>query len=217
MTSVYEGKQLQRQVFVSGRIKAENESIYYNVDKIHSAIGSDVKIVFQYFQWSVDKEKVLRHDGKVYVVSPWALTWDNEKYYLLAYDEETESIRHYRVDKMLNIDLKQEQRAGQDCFNSFDLAKYTNRLFGMFDGDNVVVKLRVKNDFAGIIIDRFGTDIDITIVDKEWFVVGVEAALSEQFIGWIISLGDNVVIVEPEEAVTRIKEVGKRIRKMYGG
>jgi predicted DNA-binding transcriptional regulator YafY len=118
---------------------------------------------------------------------------------------------------MLNIDLKQEQRAGQDCFNSFDLAKYTNRLFGMFDGDNVVVKLRVKNDFAGIIIDRFGTDIDITIVDKEWFVVGVEAALSEQFIGWIISLGDNVVIVEPEEAVTRIKEVGKRIRKMYGG
>ena len=216
LTSRFESSQLERQVYVSGRIKTENEGIYYNVDKLHTAISQNVRIHFQYFQWSVDKQKVLRHEGKVYKVSPWALTWDNENYYLVAYDEEVDDIHHYRVDKMLNIELTDNSRIGQEKFEVYNLATYTNRLFGMFDGEDKSICLRVKNDFAGIIIDRFGTDIDIDKIDKDWFEVTVDVAVSDQFLGWIISLGNNVIIKEPADVVSRMREIGERISKMYG-
>lgn len=216
LASRYEAGQLDRQVYVSGRIKAENESIYYNVDRIHSAIEKDVRIHFQYFQWTVEKEKQLRHHGRVYQVSPWALTWDNECYYLVGYDEELEEIRHYRVDKMLHIDLTDIPRKGKKQFEDFDLAEYTQRCFGMFGGEERTVVLRVKNEFAGVIYDRFGTELEINRVGDDCFEVGVEVAVSDQFFGWIISLGDKVKIVGPEEAVVRMREIGEQIRSEYG-
>ena len=217
LTSVYEGRQLHRQVYVSGRIKAGNENIYYNVDYIHNAISQNVSISFQYFQWSVDKKKKLRHNGKIYRVSPWALTWDNENYYMVGFDESIKEIRHYRVDKMLNIELSEDERIGQEQFEEYNLATYTNRLFGMFDGEEKLVRLRVHNDFAGIIIDRFGLDIEFNKIDSNWFKIEVKVAVSDQFLSWIISLGEKVIIVEPKDVVVKMKEIGERIWRMYGG
>lgn len=217
LTSVYEGTKLHRQVYVSDRAKTANENIYYNVDDIHNAIGQNVSIRFRYFQWSVDKKKVLRHDGQIYKVSPWALTWDNENYYLVGFDEIIKDIRHYRVDKMLNIELSNSERIGQEQFEDYNLATYTNRLFGMFDGEEKQVKLRAHNDYAGIIIDRFGLDIDFEKIDSDWFEVKVKVAVSDQFLSWIISLGEKVIIIEPDEVVFKMKQIGERLRRMYGG
>ena len=216
LTSIYEGKQLQRQVYVTDRVKTENENIYYNVDTLHNAIGRDVRISFQYFAWTPDKKKELKHNGRIYKVSPWALTWDNEKYYMVGFDEDNKEIRHYRVDKMINIELSEEKRIGHKQFDDFNLATYTNKLFGMFDGVDKKVCLRVKNDFIGVIIDRFGTDIDIKRYNDEWVTTNVEVTISDQFLGWIISLGENVVIVDPADVVDRMKAIGERIGRMYG-
>ena len=103
LASKYEASQLHRQVFVAGRVKTMNESIYYNVDRIHTAIAENSRITFQYFQWNVDKKMELRHDGALYDVSPWSLSWDDENYYLIAYDSSEGMIKHFRVDKMLHI------------------------------------------------------------------------------------------------------------------
>ncbi len=216
LASIYEANQLESQVCVSGRVKAENESIYYNVDKLQCAIEQDVGITFQYFQWTVEKQKLLRHEGKIYRVSPWALTWDNENYYLVGFDEGREMIRHYRVDKMVNVELASECRRGREQFDSYDLAAYTNRLFGMFDGEERIVRLRAQNDKAGIIFDRFGTELIVEKVDADCFEVEVKVAVSEQFLGWIISLGEKVRIVEPEDVVIRMRDIGERIGRMYG-
>lgn len=216
LTSIYDARQLERQVYVTGRIKVGNENIYYNVDSIHNAIGKDSGIHFQYFQWSVDKKKVLRHGGKIYKVSPWALTWDNEYYYMVGYDEVIGEIRHYRVDKMINIELSDSPREGKNEFDDFNLATYTNRLFGMFDGEEKAVTLKVKNDFVYVIIDRFGTDVEINKISAEWCKVTVDVAISEQFLGWIISLGENIVIIDPKDVVERMKAIGERIGRMYG-
>ncbi len=108
MISKYETMKLQRQVFVSGRIKTMNESIYYTVDAIHNAIAENRKIYFQYYQWNVKKEMELRHNGAVYHISPWGLSWDDENYYLIGYDSDAETIKHYRVDKMIHIEMSDE-------------------------------------------------------------------------------------------------------------
>ena len=216
LVSKYEGKQLQRQVVISGRVKAMNESIYYNVDKLHEAIGAGCQIRFKYYQWNVDKQMELRKDGAWYQVSPWALMWDDENYYLVAFDAGDGKIKHYRVDKMLSISVTKDKRLGQEQFKRFDMPRYTKSLFGMYGGEQVKVMLEARNDMVGVIIDRFGKDILIAPVDSERFRVNVDVSMSNQFLGWIMAVGDGVKIVGPDKVVEKMRAEVRRLAEQYG-
>ena len=215
LVSKYEGKQLQRQVVISGRIKTMNESIYYNVDKLHEAIGAGCQIRFKYYQWNVQKQMELRRDGAWYQVSPWGLMWDDENYYLVAYDAEDDKIKHYRVDKMLRISVTDEKREGQKQFKAFNMPRYTKSLFGMYGGEETSVTIEARNDMVGVMIDRFGKDIFIVPVDEEHFKTVVNVAVSNQFLGWIMALGDGVKIVSPDAVVGQMKAEIKRLSEQY--
>ncbi len=211
--SEYEAQELQRQVVMSGRVKTMNESIYYNVDEIHHAIGENHRITFNYWKWNLNKEMVLKKDGNLYEVSPWALCWDDENYYLIAFDENEQKIKHYRVDKMKNITMTDDLRNGRNHFEHFDVAEYMKRSFGMFGGDSELVKLRVKNELVGVIIDRFGKDVTLFPDDKEHFLVHVKVNVSNQFFAWVFGLGTCIEIMGPEnvrkQMTMYIEEVGK--------
>lgn len=215
LVSKYEAMKLQRQVYVSGRIKTMNESIYYTVDTIHNAISENRKIRFQYFQWNVKKEMELRHDGAYYHISPWGLSWDAENYYLIGYDSEAGKNKHYRVDKMLRLQMSDEKREGKEYFKKLDMADYAKKSFGMFGGREEKVKLLVENTLAGVIIDRFGKDIMLIPSDEEHFTVNVDVHVSTQFFGWIISLGERVKILGPGEVVAQMKEEIQRLARQY--
>lgn len=215
LVSKYDAMKLQRQVYVSGRIKTMNESIYYTVDAIHNAISENKKIKFQYFQWNVKKEMELRKGGEFYHISPWGLSWDDENYYLVGYDSESQSIKHYRVDKMLRIQMTEEMREGKEHFKKLDMADYTKKSFGMFGGKEQQVKLLVKNELANVIIDRFGKDIMIIPADREHFTTNVTVRVSGHFFGWIMSLGEGVKIVGPDEVVEQMKAEIERLKKQY--
>ena len=215
LVSRYEAMKLQRQVYVSGRIKTMNESIYYTVDAIHNAISENKKIRFQYFQWNVKKEPELRHNGAYYHISPWGLAWDDANYYLVGYDSDAEQIKHYRVDKMLHIRMSEESREGKENFKKLDMAEYTKKSFGMFGGKEQKVKLLVENRLAGVIIDRFGKDVMFLPVDEEHFTVNVDVRVSGQFFAWIFSLGDGVKILGPEEVVEQVRDEIRRLERQY--
>lgn len=196
----YDRKQLQRQVIVAGRVKTENESIYYNVDRIHHAIQMEVPITFTYLEWNVKKELQLRRGGRKYRISPWALTWQDENYYLIAYDDEEEKIKHFRVDKMNRItELSGEKRKGMEAFKKFDLASYTNQTFSMFGGEMQMVTLQLPASMVGIILDRFGREISIRSLEDGYIAAKVRAAVSTQFYGWLTGLGNQVRILAPAE------------------
>ena len=216
LVSKFDAQKLQRQVYVSGRIKTMNESIYYTVDAIHNAISENKKIKFQYYQWNVKKEMELRHDGAYYHISPWGLSWDDENYYLVGYDSSVGKIKHYRVDKMLKIQMSEEEREGREHFKKLDMADYARKSFGMFGGKEQEVKLFVDNFLAGVIIDRFGKDVMLIPEDKDHFTVKVAVHVSNQFLGWIMSLGDGVKIIGPDEVVEQVQEEIERLRKQYG-
>lgn len=204
--SKYEADQLNRQVVVSGRIKTMNESIYYNVDGIHHAINYNSSITFTYLKWNTDKELVPRRD-ELYEVSPWALTWDDENYYMIGFDHRDSKIKHYRVDKMKNIRTTDRKRIGRDVFEEIDMASYTRQNFGMFGGEDTMVKLRFKDDLVGVIIDRFGKDIMIHPVDESgWSETNVEVAVSGQFFGWVFGLDGGVRITGPKPVVNEYKK-----------
>ena len=215
LVSRYEAMGLQRQVYVSGRIKTMNESIYYAVDTIHNAISENRKIRFQYYQWNVKKEMVLRRDGACYHISPWGLSWDDENYYLVGYDSDAGEIRHYRVDKMIHIRMSEAPREGKEHFRKLNMADYTRKSFGMFGGREQSVKLLVDNSLAGVIIDRFGKDVMMIPADGDRFTVNVTVMVSRQFLGWIFSLGEKVKILGPEDVTEQMREEGERLLRQY--
>lgn len=215
LVSQYEAVKLQRQVYVSGRIKTMNESIYYTVDAIHNAISENKKIRFQYYQWNVKKEMELRHGGAFYHISPWGLSWDDENYYLVGYDSEADTLKHYRVDKMLHIQMSDEKREGQEHFERLNMADYAKKSFGMFGGKEQKVKLLVKNELAGVMIDRFGKDIMMIPKEEKYFTVNVDVHISNQFLGWVFSLGDGVKIISPDEVVEQMKQEVERLQQQY--
>lgn len=201
LASCHQARQLQRQVYVTGRIKAMNESIYYTVDALHEAIDAGKQIRFHYFEWALGRgrervEKRLRRDGGWYQVSPRALIWDNENYYLVAYDSQSGQVRHYRVDKMQDLSVTDLPREGDG--RDFDPAAYAGSLFGMFHGELETVRLRFDNSLIGVVADRFGREVFLRPDGEAHFVVTAKVAVSPQFLSWVFGFGGQAEILSPE-------------------
>ena len=209
LASKHEAQQLHRQVYVTNRIKTMNESIYYTVDYIHEAIISNKKVSFQYFEWNVKKEKQLRHNGKRYVISPFALTWDDENYYLIGYDSDAALIKHFRVDKMISLKIEKTNRDGSELFADFDMALYSKKTFGMFGGADELVVLRCKNELAGVVIDRFGNDVTILPENDGWFTFSTRVCISRMFLSWVINFGRDMQVVSPESVKNQVISLAK--------
>lgn len=199
LTSKYDAKAMRRQVEILGRSKTHNETIYYNVDMVHTAISQNVKIRFHYFDWDVNKNMKLRHDGAWYEVSPWKLTWDDENYYLMAFDEKSSGIRFYRVDKIVDIALTEDARDGKEAFEHMDMAEFSKKTFGMFAGEEKTVRLRCENSLTGVIIDTFGIEVSLRPDGEQHFIARTEVVVSPQFFGWLAGLGARVEIISPDE------------------
>ena len=206
---------MERQVYVRNRVKSMNESVYYNVDSISDAINQDRIIRFQYFEYTVSKQRHIRKDGGRYEVSPFALTWDDENYYMLAWDAEASRIKHYRVDKMLTITITDNKRVGKEAFAELDMSAYTKKVFGMFTGENRQVKLRLTNRLAGAVIDRFGPDIMLIPDGENHFIVTLELVISPQFFAWVFGFGSEAEILSPEDVRSQAAERAKSIAQLY--
>lgn len=196
MAGKYDAGKLQRQVYVAGRIKTENESIYYNVDSIHRAIQENRQIRFQYLDWNLKKQLVPRVNAER-TVSPWALIWREENYYLAAYDSADSVMKHFRVDKMGKAEVLEQKREGVEQFSQIDPASYTNQTFGMYSGDEESVTLQFPNRLVGVVLDRFGKDADIRPMTDRIFRVRVKVAVSGQFFGWLAGIGREAVVISP--------------------
>ena len=217
MASDYEATQLKRQVVVQGRVKNMNESIYYVVDDIHRAISQNQQIMFEYMQWNLKKQLEKKRKAP-YKVSPWALIWAEENYYLVAYDEAEDCLKHFRVDKMKNITVLQEKRKGRERYEKFDLAQYSTKNFGMYAGEEKDVRIAFKNEMVGVIIDRFGKRISVHPSKQDgWSETVVKVAVSRHFFGWIFALGTDENIIGPQDVVKMFeKEVAERAKIIKG-
>lgn len=215
LASIYDAQLLERQVYVRNRVKSMNESVYYNVDSISDAINQDKAIRFKYFEFTVTKQRRIRKNGAWYEVSPFALMWDDENYYMLAWDSDSGSMKHYRVDKMLEITALDRVREGKEAFAAVDMSAYSKKIFGMFTGQDRQVKLRFKNHLAGAVIDRFGSDVILIPDDEDHFTVTLELAISPQFYAWTFGFGTDAEILSPEDIRAAASENAKSIYQMY--
>ena len=215
LASIHEARLLNRQVFVKNRIKTMNESIYYNVDEIHNGISKNKKIRFLYFEYNVQKERQYRKNGEYYVVSPFALTWDDENYYMVAYDSDAAMIKHYRVDKMEKISIMKEDRDGLEAYQALDMAIYARKTFGMFTGQEEQVILRFENHLVGAVLDRLGRDVFIVPDGPDHFTVRTDVIVSPQFFAWVFGFGESAQIIGPAEVVAGMRQHINSVFKLY--
>lgn len=215
LASVHDAKELHRQVYVLNRVKTMNESVYYNIDAISNAINNNKMIQFRYFEYTVSKEKHFRKDGEYYRVSPYALIWDDENYYLLAWDEAAQMQKHYRVDKMQKISALDTPRQGSEHFKNMDTALYAKKVFAMFGGREETVKLRFANNLVSAVIDRFGSDIIIAPQDDEHFTITLDIEVSPQFRAWLCGFGTGVEVLSPESVRKEMGNLARGLAEMY--
>ena len=215
LASVYEAQLLSRQVYVKNRIKTMNESIYYNVDEIHSGIAQNRQIRFRYFDYTVDKKRRFRREGDFYQVSPFALTWDDENYYMVAYDSQAQVIKHFRVDKMVDIAVLETERDGKQAYEALDMAVYARKVFGMFSGDERRVRLRFDNRMVGAVLDRLGRDAVLVPDGPDHFTVTADVVVSPQFFAWVFGFHTLAQIIGPQDVVEEMREYLAQVAEMY--
>ncbi len=214
-TSLHNKRLFDKSMHVAGRIKMQNESIYYNIDTIQEAIRRRNKIVFYYSEYGIDKKAVLRREGKQYQECPIDLIYKDENYYLCTYNETHESCLRYRVDRMVNIEITEEPIPHLDVIKGFDVQEFASRAFGMFGGEPVNAVLIVRRSLIDSIIDRFGNDVLVYKVDENRAKVHVSILKSNVFFGWLAQFGSNIVIESPYSLALEYQEYLKGIIATY--
>lgn len=197
------------QIYIYDRIKSMNESILYNVDTLHNAISANRRITFRYFDYNIKREKVFRKNGELYFADPLALTFDNENYYLITYNNKYEDYVHYRV-----VNISSEKISIPD--ERFNAAEYVKPMFFMFDGKLEQITALFHVSYLNIIIDRFGDNVILhEMEDAECFQATFKAAVSPTFLSWIIGFGSGALILSPQWVADELKNLSLETAEMY--
>lgn len=207
--SEYQRKQIRRNVYTTEKIKPKNEKIFYVVDTINDAILAKRKISFRIREYGGNKEKTLRNDGEVYVVSPYAMYWNDDFYYVVGWSDKRNKIQAYRVDRMVDPVILKDRAEKKP--KDFKVSDYSHKVFEMFDGEEVRVKLECKNELMKYVMDRFGMDVETEPSNGETFICYADVRLSPTFYGWVFGFKGGIKILEPEEAIDEIKTMAENI------
>ena len=209
----HRSRELSRQVYVEDRVKTQNNTSIYSVDSIHTAINGTRKLSFKYFDYNGEKKKVFRHGGASYKTTPCALLWDDEKYYLVAYDEEAGKIKNFRVDKMQDV-IVLDEVGDNELLDKFDPAAYSKKIFGMYGGTEELVTIECREHLAGPVIDRFGTEPLFTKTDFG-FKLSVRVMVSPTFFSWVLGFCEDMRIIAPENVKEEFRKNLQKIAKNY--
>lgn len=202
---------LKRQLYVDDRSKADNESIYTSVDHIQNVINDNRKISFKYYEYTPEKKKILKHGGQLYVITPYALLWNNDCYYVVGFSDVRGIIQKFRIDRMSYLKVLDEK--GVKKPKDFKISDFFTKEFSMLHGIPYEVELLCENQLMDSIVDRFGTKINTSIVDEKHFKLTASIDLSSNFYGWVFASGGAMKILGPAEVVDGFN----RIIELYYG
>lgn len=209
LAGVDDATQLQRQVVVPEKVTSANEKIFYTIDVIYQCLDNDRKMAFKYQEWTLTKEMKPRHGGRVYSVSPAFLIRNDENYYLVAFDDDSREIRHYRVDKMVSAEMLEEKREGVEQRNALNPQEYARRHVSMFSGEEKVITIKFLKSLIGVVLDKFGSGIDVRADGENHVKARISVAVSPQLYGWLTGIGATICF--PEEETEKFRSYLKKM------
>lgn len=222
LVSEHQAEKIFHDTYTVGRVKTFNKATVGNAHTLYYAMSSDKekkkvpqKVSFAYLTHDIGNvEKPVERKTK-YEVSPYKLLINDGNYYLLAYVNEKQGIKTFRVDRIKNVTLLNEPREGEKVFAALNLKTFTQSHFGMFSGKKERVSLRCIPPLLDTMIDRFGTKgVEYSRADDRHFRVSVEIEISDQFFSWVAGFGKRVKIETPAIAEQFMAYLNK-IQSMY--
>lgn len=198
LASNIQADELKRNVMPEGRIKSGNENIYYIVDTVNTAINNKKQISFQYFSFNVRKQKKAKHNGEMYIFSPYYLIWNGDYYYAVGYSKKHNGIGSFRLDRIIKTPTILEKEAIK-MPTDFNINKYINTSFRMYNSKTESVELICDNSVMDAIIDRFGEDVQTYANDMQTFRAMVDVSVNHVFFGWVFGFAGKVRIKSPKE------------------
>ena len=209
LTSKYEAQELTAKIFTADRIKADNSKIFLTTDIVSRAIEQEKKVSFQYYDYLPTKEKVLKNDGEVYIISPYALIWNDDRYYLVGFSDKRQTLTPFRVDRMTVPTITDEPAVENTEFNPAD---FTNKVIQMYySGEEQTVVLRCRNDTMRSVIDKFGEEIRTEVIDDQFFTAAVQVLPSQTFFGWVFTFQGDIEILEPESVRDEYLSIARKV------
>ena len=214
LASSHTAGRINRQIYLLNRRKHGNKFIYYNIDRIHDAIGAKRAVTFKYFEYTTKKEKQYRRGGEIYTAGPYALCWDDDNYYMIAYYPRYDSITNFRVDRMESVELGEE--LSEDPYRAkFAVETHTQGLFSMFGGEKLLARIAFAPHLIGAVLDRFGRDVAIEQCADGWFAIAADVIVSPAFWGWLFQFGTDARVTGPERLVALAGEEAKKLSDLY--
>lgn len=211
LTSIHHAKKLHNEILIDSSVKSESKMVRLAINDLHEAISERRVVTFKYGRYNVKKEFVLSHNGDSYRVKPLALTWANDFYYLIAYYYAAEEIRHYRIDRLREVNITDESFP----YEPFDVSKYVSSTFHMYAGNEERIKIHLHNSLINVMIDKFGKDVEIKPDGEEHFILTTNAMVSEGLIKWLLNWGSDAKVLAPESLVNQVKEEIKKMMAIY--
>lgn len=198
LASVNDRDDLKRNIYATNRIKSRNESLLYTVDAVNKAITNKRKVSFQYYDYTPEKKKIYRNDGEIYTLSPYALFWNEDFYYVVGYSDKHDNVSTFRADRICHLEMVNEKAVREP--KDFSLDRYSRQIFEMYDGDTVRVKLECRNELMKYVIDRFDESVETEIATENTFYAYPEVALSPNFYSWLFKFAGEIRLLSPERA-----------------
>ena len=219
LVSKHQARELVSQVYIDSNAKCDNEEIYYIIDFLHEAIINKHKVRFTYKRRNIDKENHKSYTEKVFKVSPYALIWKNDHYYLVCNNEKYDNLMNLRLDRIRKISNLEEPSRDvsevSEYADTFNVSDYSAQMFNMFSGEKISVRLLCRLDMREEIMDRFGAKIPLTAVDFDHFETTITAAFSDGLVSWIMNFGEKIKVLEPKQLADAVKEKCENILKEY--
>ncbi len=218
-SSTYQSKRLRKQVFIDNRNKCKNEEIFYNINSLDDAIKSEKKVKLTYTRRKLDNKFTASNEKKEFILSPYALIWSNDHYYLVANNEKYDNLMNIRIDRIRNVEVLEVPSRHfsevSEYKHSFDSADYVSKTFNMFSGKPECTELRCKTAILEEMLDRFGEKVSIKKGDEGWFYIHDDVCINDGFASWVMQFGDSIEVMYPEELRNMIKEKSEKIMKLY--
>ena len=219
LLSSHQSKRNISAIYIDSSNKTRNEELFYNIDRINTAIEQGKKIKFTYSKRVLHQGRQIVTESKTRVVSPYAMTWQFDYYYLIGNYEKYDNLMNLRIDRIHSVEVLDEpiRHFGEvsDYRDTFDVADYTKKLFGMFGGNMQEVKLRCSNKILEQVTDRFGDGIFITNVTETTFDFTAKAAVSDALVTWIMNYADAIEVITPIELRNKVKDRAEKILQVY--
>lgn len=209
LVSKHQALELNSHVYVDQRIKPENEEIYYTVDALHTAMNSNKQIQFKYFQYTGKKEKIFKNNGFIYTLSPYAMIWSEDHYYVVGFSKKHGKIATFRIDRIAQSKVIEMDAVPKP--KTFEVSEYTKCVFEMFDGETKLVELKCTNDLMDVIVDRFGESVNTVELGSNCFKALVEVSISPTFYGWVFGFGTKMSILAPADVKAEFIAMARKV------